>query len=539
MEYLVLNLKGRVRRTIFQGRKHLVAPATLIVPGVLNGSRGPFYYPLEELQKNPDAWNNTPIVVYHPYQEGQPVSARSPNVLENQQIGTVFAARVNGKLSADLYFDEERTRLVDPRVLESLYKNRPMELSTGLHTQHEAAPEGSTFNGKRYTYIARNYRPDHLAILPDQVGACSLEDGCGLNVNADGRFELGLVVNSINSDTPNKIKEKTMDPLTEEQRAEMVEQLIGNCECWDEDDKDVLVSFTDEKLQRLMDNVKEEKPAPVLDLNTISNEELVEEMKRRNKEIEPDPVQNKTLSPEEWLDQAPDEVKTTFRYAHQIEQEQKEALVEKLTSNIKDGADRKIQAERLLQRSIADLKADVELLPEPQPVETVENKEKGSTNDSDSAWLSSAMSKLGQDPEDDPLPLPTINWGSEENKQDLVSPGVTQSGFQDPDKWLQSAPTPIREVVQNAFKSEQREKDEIISQLVANVEDSSKRFRLRDKLELKPLAELREMTELIPKQQVETPKRSNYVGSAAPATNRLSDTDKEDILPLPSMSFDK
>jgi hypothetical protein len=31
--------------------------------------------------------------------------------------------------------------------------------------------------------VARNYRPDHLAVLPDQRGACSLTDGCGVMVN--------------------------------------------------------------------------------------------------------------------------------------------------------------------------------------------------------------------------------------------------------------------------------------------------------------------------------------------------------------------
>ena len=36
------------------------------------------------------------------------------------------------------------------------------------------------WNGKAYVGIARNYRPDHLAILPDMKGACSIADGAGL-----------------------------------------------------------------------------------------------------------------------------------------------------------------------------------------------------------------------------------------------------------------------------------------------------------------------------------------------------------------------
>ena len=36
------------------------------------------------------------------------------------------------------------------------------------------------WNGKKYVGIARDIQPDHLAILPDIKGACSIEDGAGL-----------------------------------------------------------------------------------------------------------------------------------------------------------------------------------------------------------------------------------------------------------------------------------------------------------------------------------------------------------------------
>ena len=184
MEKIVVNITGTVRQDKIGSTDYLVAPVSLIVPGVLNGSRGPLFYSLEETSKNPSAWDHMPIVVYHPEAAGLPVSARDPDVLNKQGIGIVLRSRIaNGKLVAEGWFDTARTRQVDSRVLENLESRKPIELSTGISLDPVPAPEGSTHNGVGYDFVARNYRPDHLAILPDQIGACSLKDGCGVLVN--------------------------------------------------------------------------------------------------------------------------------------------------------------------------------------------------------------------------------------------------------------------------------------------------------------------------------------------------------------------
>jgi hypothetical protein len=127
-------------------------------------------------------------VVRHPNVNGQNVSARDPEILNRQGIGVVLHARAdNGRLVADGWFDVEATRRVDYRVLSDLEASRPIEVSTGLFTDNE--PASGTYNGQAYTAIARNYRPDHLAILPDQIGACSIRDGCGV-------FNVGLAGNA-------------------------------------------------------------------------------------------------------------------------------------------------------------------------------------------------------------------------------------------------------------------------------------------------------------------------------------------------------
>jgi len=181
MELLISNLSRRTRRARWKGREYLVAPMSLLNPGVLNGSNGPLYYPKEEVYKNPGSWEDMPIVVYHPEVNGVHVSARDPDILSVQGIGFVRKPSANGKLRAEGWFDIEATRRVDSRVLEALQQNRTLELSTGLFTDNE--PTSGSYLGRGYTGIARNYRPDHLAILPDKIGACSINDGCGVNVN--------------------------------------------------------------------------------------------------------------------------------------------------------------------------------------------------------------------------------------------------------------------------------------------------------------------------------------------------------------------
>lgn len=190
METITLNRSiGRTRRETLGGRDYIVAPLSMLVPGVLNGSRGPLLYPPELVNRNPAVWNHMPIVVYHPMEQGKPTSARDPYILNKQGIGFVFRSRENGR--AEGWFDVENTKRVDPRVYDALVKNQPMELSTGLFTKNQKANPGSNFRGKKYVEIVTDFTPDHLAILPDQKGACSMKDGCGMLINKeDGELTL-------------------------------------------------------------------------------------------------------------------------------------------------------------------------------------------------------------------------------------------------------------------------------------------------------------------------------------------------------------
>jgi hypothetical protein len=178
----------------------------MLVPGVLQGSKGPLLYPPDEVRKSPDDWNHIPIVVYHPMKDGKPVSARSPSILSKYGVGFVFHSRTDSKgvLKGEGWLDVEATRRVDKSVLDSVQLGKPIELSTGLFVDDEPAPEGAIFNDHRgtrkYVGIARNYKPDHLAILPSGKGACSLADGCGVLINEAAMEAYQVIINELETE---------------------------------------------------------------------------------------------------------------------------------------------------------------------------------------------------------------------------------------------------------------------------------------------------------------------------------------------------
>lgn len=164
-----------LREVSLNGRDYLVVPTVMLVKGVHNGSNGPLMYMEEDMQRSCTAWNHKPVVLYHPEQG----SASEVKNLENQYLGLVLNARWDGKLRCDTYLDIQRCDQLDTRIIKNVRKGQTIEVSTGLAVDLEPVENGE-FEGVEYKYIARNHQPDHLAILLDSVGACSVEDGAGL-----------------------------------------------------------------------------------------------------------------------------------------------------------------------------------------------------------------------------------------------------------------------------------------------------------------------------------------------------------------------
>jgi hypothetical protein len=393
MEACVTNLSGTVRRATLEGRNYLVVPMVMITEGVHNGSAGPLYYSAQELAKTPQVWNHKPIVVYHP----RSGSACEPEVIETRKVGIILntqyrkgTAKTPGKLVAEAWLEPDRVQHVDNRVLEALESDSITELSTGLYTDNLV--QNGTFQGKSYVAIAQNLRPDHLAILPDEKGACSIEDGAGLlrlnseaysplrkqlaaslgegfelrdvhsssyvftvgdrhycqryTLNAQGlptkdgeaeevdevlmfRLSDGSIVGNVSVSKPSDQKEPSVD------RARVIGELIAN-KSFDETDRPALEALPDATLMRLSEKLTANNkaiPAVTPPTETTQVSVPVPVANGGTPVLAPAPAVPTPLTPEEWLAQAPEDVQALVGNALNAQRQRKEALVAAIVAN--------------------------------------------------------------------------------------------------------------------------------------------------------------------------------------------------------------
>jgi hypothetical protein len=183
-----VNITDNGKRIQFEGRDTIVAPVTLMVEGVHNGSSGPLLYTADELEACALYWNGMPVPVHHPVDaKGHPISCNSPEVMNSHNVGRLYnvsySANPTPRLKGEIYVDVLKASQVNASIIDALTLNTPLEVSTGLFSIDDETP--GVWNNESYTAVVKNIRPDHLALLPDQVGACSWKDGCGVRANKE------------------------------------------------------------------------------------------------------------------------------------------------------------------------------------------------------------------------------------------------------------------------------------------------------------------------------------------------------------------
>jgi len=201
-----------VRTDIVGDTNHLVVPVVMLVEGVVNEQ----FISAQVLKDSASSWNGRPVVINHPNNGSRPISALDPRVLARIQVGTLFNARLEGnKLKADLWIDQEKVQTMSREtqdLIKRLEMGLPVEVSTGYFASVEM--RRGTFQGDHFNEVDRRIFPDHLALLTDEQGACSWEDGCGApRLNE-------AVVNNIK--TSNKQKEDSMSQKLEAFKAPSV-----------------------------------------------------------------------------------------------------------------------------------------------------------------------------------------------------------------------------------------------------------------------------------------------------------------------------
>lgn len=171
-----INTNAKIRREKFDDVEHLILPVIAAQEMVMND----LFYPAEEFQQWANTWNGIPIPVRHPQINGIFISAKSPRIHEQNNIGWFYNVEFTDdkKLKGEIWLNLEKIEKLGHQDIVSKFESGEiMEVSTGLFSNIENTP--GEFNGVPYKGIVRNIRPDHLALLPDEVGACSIAAGCG------------------------------------------------------------------------------------------------------------------------------------------------------------------------------------------------------------------------------------------------------------------------------------------------------------------------------------------------------------------------
>lgn len=178
-----------VRTEQLDGKEWLVAPCVAIVAGVLNG----LLVPADEIEISTMSWNGRSIPVHHPKTN----TANEPMTIQNQVIGYFYAANFDtDRLKGEMWLDVNKAKALGgdaESVVTSIENGEMVEVSTAYwaYTMSQAG----TFNGVPYTGITTHILPDHIAVLPGDIGACSIDDGCGLNRNREMSMKYKMLHN--------------------------------------------------------------------------------------------------------------------------------------------------------------------------------------------------------------------------------------------------------------------------------------------------------------------------------------------------------
>ncbi|GEM_PF-168497 len=191
---LAINSANITTETI-DGDEHIVIRGVVPVVDdvVMNGG----LYPAGEINKSFKTLEGNPMPFGHPKIEGAHVSANNPRAVNKFHVGAwaenvrkdgdrvVMDMKINKAFASAT---DNGKRLIDR--LEQMQTNaeaEPIHVSTGLLLNREA--KKGTSKNKSYSWVARNMRFDHVAILLDEPGAATPDDGVGIFVNADNSQE--------------------------------------------------------------------------------------------------------------------------------------------------------------------------------------------------------------------------------------------------------------------------------------------------------------------------------------------------------------
>lgn len=209
------------RREVLDGREYLVIPVVMMRSDVvMNGALVP------DSEIRAFAWNGVPVTVDHPATEQGNITANSPQAMEQWSVGQIFNAYVTqGALKGEAWIDVAKANARHPDLIDTILTAETMDVSTGFYSVD--IPTAGESRGRAYSVISTNLIPDHLALLPNDTGACSWEDGCGVRNKQEKKTmskRLGDAMSKLLSAIQIKANERGRD----DDWRQMIADLISN-----------------------------------------------------------------------------------------------------------------------------------------------------------------------------------------------------------------------------------------------------------------------------------------------------------------------
>jgi len=170
--FITLNQIAAPTRQTWRNEEWLAVPVIMAIDGVeMKGA----VIPTEEFFA--PSWNGVPVTFGHPADaNGDFLTANTPETLDAYSVGYIFGTVfTGGKLKAEAWVNIAQAEVLREGSIEALESGGlKIDVSTGYFAQHTQG-DGVILHG--------NIKPDHLAILFDIAGACSIADGCGVRAN--------------------------------------------------------------------------------------------------------------------------------------------------------------------------------------------------------------------------------------------------------------------------------------------------------------------------------------------------------------------
>lgn len=331
-----------IRYETHNGREHMVIPSFTLPDGVvMNGGM----YPHDEIEKSYKSLEGTLAPLSHPQVDGDYVAANQAEAINAHHIGAWNrnVKRVGNRVALEKWVDIEFAKTTEGgrQLIEAVNNGSPIHTSTGIFLNREMTP-----NADGYGWIARDMTFDHDAILLNEVGAATPEDGVGMMVNKT--LVINSVVPTVNDDEA--LKDSYGDKLSLLSTA--VSERFGSPDAYayvEDFDDEGLVFSTPQGQYRISYHMEDGNPILTGDQKEVTRKteyivknsgwlERLKHMLNYSSKITEQPVQVNT--PEEVPDMNPEEVKKAL---DALKLEMNSAFTESLTS-LKDEHAKEISA---------------------------------------------------------------------------------------------------------------------------------------------------------------------------------------------------